>query len=50
MDAWDEMLAIFHRLGPHVENGIIGTVIDNREPGRFPLAWALGRIKKAMDA
>jgi hypothetical protein len=48
--AWDDMLAIFGRLGPHVLKGIMGTVIRDDEPGRFPLAWALGRIRKAMDA
>jgi hypothetical protein len=48
-DAWLNMLEIFDRLGPNVAKGIVRIVIHNHEPGRFPLAWALGRIKKAMD-
>ena len=48
--AWVNLIDIFYRLGPHVEKGIMGTVIHDQEPGRFPLAWALGKIRKAMDA
>jgi hypothetical protein len=50
IDAWDDLMEICERLGPHVIKGVMGTVLSDQEPGRFPLAWALGRIKKAMDA
>ncbi len=49
IEAWDDFMAICGRLGPHVIKGIMNCVIRDDEPGRFPLAWALGKIRKAMN-